>query len=147
VYDVAVSHSGTQIVSGSADNTIRLWNVKNRCQLKVLKADLTCVNSVSFSPDDTLIASGSDATVQLWDVRSGTHLKTYHGHSDTITSVTFSSDGAHIVTASEDQTVKVWDAFADPGQKVLRKEVEIYELCVSHNGLVGCPEWDCTEKV
>ena len=40
------------------------------------------VNSVSFSPDGTKVASGSsDKTVKLWDVTSGECLQTLEGHS------------------------------------------------------------------
>ena len=40
------------------------------------------MNSVSFSPDGTKVASGSDdKTVKLWDVTSGECLQTLEGHS------------------------------------------------------------------
>ena len=40
------------------------------------------MNSVSFSPDGTKVASGSDDnTVKLWDVTSGECLQTLEGHS------------------------------------------------------------------
>ena len=46
-------------------------------------AFLVYVNSVSFSPDGTKVASGSrgDNTVKLWDVTSGECLQTLEGHS------------------------------------------------------------------
>jgi WD40 repeat protein len=117
------------------DNTVCLWNVKNRSLLKRLKGHLDSVNSVSFSPDDAFIVSASsDKTIQLWDSGSGSHLRTYIGHSAGVCSVTFSQDGAQIVTASMDHTVKVWDTFADADQNVLRKGGGIYNLFVSPNG-------------
>jgi WD40 repeat protein len=37
-------------------------------------------------------------------------LKRLNGHTDIVTSVAFSSDGTHIVSGSNDKSVRVWDA-------------------------------------
>ena len=68
------------------------------------------MNSVSFSPDGTKVASGSgDKTVKLWDVTSGECLQTLEGHSDDVNSVSFSPDGTKVASGSDDKTVKLWD--------------------------------------
>ena len=60
-----------------------------------------CVNSVSFSPDGTKVASGSDDnTVKLWDVTSGECLQTLEGHSSDVWSVSFSPDGTKVASGS-----------------------------------------------
>ena len=38
------------------------------------------------------------------------------GHTDWVTSAAYSPDGKHIVTASDDQTARIWDAAT--GQEV-----------------------------
>ena len=74
------------------------------------------VNSVSFSPYGTLIASGSqDGTVILWDVATRDQIATLKGHTDGwytygATSVSFSApDGAFLATGGRDGTVILWD--------------------------------------
>jgi len=72
VVSVAFSPDGTKIVSGSADMTIKVWDVG---ALRALKADAhsKIIFSVAFSPDGTKIVSGSrDGTIKVWD--SGAHL-------------------------------------------------------------------------
>ena len=66
------------------DNTVKLWDVTSGECLQTLEGHSSlCVNSVSFSPDGTKVASGSsDKTVKLWDVTSGECLQTLEGHSD-----------------------------------------------------------------
>ncbi|NEO54743.1 MAG: hypothetical protein F6K54_17650 [Okeania sp. SIO3B5] len=66
------------------------------------------VMSVSFSPNNQIIASGSkDKTVKLWN-RRGKLLKTLVGHKKWVNSVSFSPDGKMLASASDDGTVKLW---------------------------------------
>ncbi|NEN90903.1 MAG: hypothetical protein F6K48_19095 [Okeania sp. SIO3H1] len=66
------------------------------------------VMSVSFSPNNQIIASGSkDKTVKLWN-RKGKLLKTLVGHKKWVNSVSFSPDGKMLASASDDGTVKLW---------------------------------------
>ena len=60
VYAVAVSPDGKQIVSGSHDRLVRIWDASTGNELKVLKGHTGNVNSVAFSPDGKKIVSGSD---------------------------------------------------------------------------------------
>jgi WD40 repeat protein len=72
VSSVSFSPDGTQIVSASDDNTVRIWDVATGTQLRVLEGHKSRVDSVSFSPDGTQIVSGSwDNTVRVWDVGTG----------------------------------------------------------------------------
>ena len=67
VKSVVFSPDGTQIISGSRDETIRLWNVSTGETVgEPLQGHRECVISVAVPPDGTLIASGSmDRTVRI----------------------------------------------------------------------------------
>ena len=88
-----------------------LWDVSTGSLLRTLDGHKDRVNSLSFSPDGTTLASGSyDDTARLWDVNTGSHLRTLDGHTDWIRDVSFSPDGTTIATASGDSTIRLWDA-------------------------------------
>jgi len=103
VYTAAFSPDGTWVVSGSSDNTLRLWDAVSGAHLKTLTGHSETVPSVAFSPDGTRVVSGSyDNTLRLWDVVSGAHLKTLTGHSDSTLCLAFSPDGMCLVSACRD---------------------------------------------
>ena len=55
---------------------------------------------------------------------------TLTGHSDPVYSVAYSPDGKHIVTGSEDSTVKVWDSQTGKEVTVLLCDRPIVCCCV-----------------
>eukprot|EP00470_Lotharella_oceanica_P016324 CAMPEP_0170199354 /NCGR_PEP_ID=MMETSP0040_2-20121228/69292_1 /TAXON_ID=641309 /ORGANISM="Lotharella oceanica, Strain CCMP622" /LENGTH=387 /DNA_ID=CAMNT_0010449463 /DNA_START=51 /DNA_END=1216 /DNA_ORIENTATION=+ len=67
VTSVGFSPDGKHIVSGSSDQTVRIWSAASGDLEAELKGHTGSVMSVGFSPDGKHIVSGSDdRTVQLW---------------------------------------------------------------------------------
>jgi len=108
---VAFSPDSNRIISGSWDNTIKVWDAETGDELMTLRGHKECVKSVAFGPDGKRIVSGSyDKTVKIWDAATGTELRTLRGHGQWINVVAFSPGGKRIVSGSADNTIKVWDA-------------------------------------
>eukprot|EP01052_Picozoa_sp_SAG31_P050531 SAG31_NODE_11572_length_1016_cov_4.076336_1_plen_207_part_01 len=77
VNSVAFDPSGGTLASGSADHTVKLWDVASGECLRTLEGHSNDVKSVAFDASGGTLASGSaDATVKLWDVASGECLRT-----------------------------------------------------------------------
>jgi WD40 repeat protein len=55
VHSVAFSPDGKQVVSGSADQTVRLWDAATGAALQTLVGHSDRVTSVAFSPDSKLL--------------------------------------------------------------------------------------------
>ena len=71
VNSVDFSPDGTQIVSGSGDDTIKVWDaITGECR-QTLEEHCGSVNSVTFSPDGKNIVSGGlgyDRKIKIWDL-------------------------------------------------------------------------------
>jgi WD40 repeat protein len=94
VTSVAFSPDGKQVVSGSDDKTVRLWDAITGAAQQTLEGHSDWVTSVAFSPDGKQVVSGSgDKTVRLWDAITGAAQQTLEGHSRSVTSIAFSADG------------------------------------------------------
>jgi WD40 repeat protein len=121
---VAFSPDGRRALSGSADRTVRLWNVENGQQLRCFTGHRDFVLSVAFSPDGgQAVSAGCDRTVRLWDVQTGEELRCLTGHTDLVWTAAFSPDGRRLlsgsggtvrpdgsVSAGSDHTARLWDA-------------------------------------
>jgi TPR repeat protein len=56
------------------------------------------------------VTASVDKTARLWDARDGTQLRVLSGHDDQLSSAAYSPDGKRIVTASDDKTIRIYDA-------------------------------------
>ncbi len=109
---VAYSPDGTRIVSGSWDNTLRLWDGRTGRSIGgPLTGHTGFIYAVAFSMDGTRIASASgDKTLRFWDARTGEPIGSpLVGHTDGATSLAFSKDGKLLVSGSWDNTLRLWD--------------------------------------
>jgi WD40 repeat protein len=121
VLSIAFSSDGQRIISGSKDNTVRVWkwNPETVEQgIELFEGHTGWVRSVAISASGKRIASGSDdTTIQVWNAETGEMLECFGRHMDGIQSVAFSPDGQRIISGSQDHTVRVWNA--QTGKEIL----------------------------
>ncbi|WYZ34284.1 hypothetical protein EsH8_I_000560 [Colletotrichum jinshuiense] len=112
VSSVAFSTDGSQLVSASYDETIKLWDTATGQCRQTLKGHSSGVSAVAFSTDGRQLASASyDETIKLWNAITGQCQQTIEGNSIWASSMALSADGRQLASASHDRTfnVKLWD--------------------------------------
>ena len=106
VNSVAFSPDGSRVVSGGADNKVRVWDATTQELIgHPLRGHHGEVTSVNWA--GTRVVSGSlDGSVREWDVIGGLPIPTAQGK---ISAVAFSHDGRQIASAGSDGTIKMWN--------------------------------------
>ncbi len=136
VLSVAFSPDGRLALSGSSDNTLRLWEVETGRSVRVLEGHSASVWSVAFSPDGRLALSGSaDNTLRLWEVETGRSVRVLEGHSDSVLSVAFSPDGRLALSGSADNTLRLWEVETGRSVRVLEGHSDrVWSVAFSPDG-------------
>jgi WD40 repeat protein len=123
VADVDLSPDGSLLVTGSWDQSAKLWDAATGAAVRKLDGvHKGYINSVQFSPDGTLVLTASDdGTARLWDAASGKPTdQTFSGHQGRVRQARFNTDGSKIVTSSNDKTARVWNAESGAEELVLQ---------------------------
>jgi len=105
------SSNGRWLLTASADQTARVWDVATGGELATLQGHEAPIISAVFSSDGTRALTGShDATARLWETAAGKELLVLRGHKRILTTASFSPDDLRLLTASDDGTALVTEA-------------------------------------
>lgn len=120
VTSAVFSPDGTQLLTASADMTLRIWDAQSGEELRQLTGHTAAINHAIFSPDGTLIASAAeDNSVRIWDAATGELLRTLEGHTAAVNALAFSPDSVRIVSASDDKSLIFWNTADGTQQRVI----------------------------
>ncbi|WNZ21761.1 protein kinase [Leptolyngbya sp. NK1-12] len=101
---------GQRLITGSNDQTIKVWNVDTGQLLFTLTGHTSAIRSLTVKSDGSTLVSGSDdQTIKLWNLGNGQEIGTLKGHTSYLNAVAISPDGRLLASASADQTMRLWD--------------------------------------
>jgi WD40 repeat protein len=105
-----MNRSGTWIAGalGVGVLGLGLWWLTGGAELANLRGHAGVIRALVYSPDGALLVSGGDdSIISVWDANTFGRKFHLEGHTGKITSLSVS--GMILASASEDQTVRLWD--------------------------------------
>ncbi|KAL4918171.1 WD40-repeat-containing domain protein [Aspergillus aurantiobrunneus] len=131
----------TSLASGSEDCTIKIWDWELGDIERTLKGHIRSVSGLDYGGQkgNTLLAScSSDLTIKLWDPsKDYANIRTLSGHDHSVSAVQFlTSNDNHLVSASRDGTLRIWDVLTGFCVKVIKSSTEswILDMAPSFDG-------------
>lgn len=108
VWSVILSPDGKTLISGSADQTIKTWNVETGKVKNTLSGHTNVIRSLALTPEGkTLISGSGDRTIKIWNLQTNQLIQTLEQESP-VWSVAVSQDGQTLIGGSEDGILKIW---------------------------------------
>lgn len=105
------SPDGKQVVTGSFDKSIKLWDLESLKEIKTFDGHTDMVLSVLFGPDGTKLLSGSqDQTAKLWELTPPKELRSLPAAPAPLRALIQSPSGAVLASAADDGVIRLFEA-------------------------------------
>ncbi|KAL9114666.1 MAG: hypothetical protein Q9227_001344 [Pyrenula ochraceoflavens] len=126
----------TTLLSGSDDNTLRLWDLPAEHSTSIFRGHLDYVRSAAFLPTQTspLLLSGSyDRTVRLWDSRTPQKAVMTFAHTSPVESVLPLLSGQQVLASASNQIAVLDLLAAKPLHLIANHQKTVTSLCLAND--------------
>jgi WD40 repeat protein len=117
---LAFTGDGRWLVSSGHDDSVRLWDLSNGRQVRILGMHMREVETLAVCPVGSCVVSGgNDQVLKIWEIPSGRLIQTFVGHTAGVKTAIFSKDGRQLISGSGDPpnhegrepdfSIRVWD--------------------------------------
>lgn len=133
---VALMPGGDQVISGSSDATLRLWDASSGECLRTISGAELGAYCAAVSPDGTRVAAGcKDGVLREFRLSDGELLRELRGHLGYVRAVAWSPDGERLVSSADDGSIRVWTGDQDQPVAVLKGHLGgVLAVAVSADG-------------
>jgi len=112
VWSAHINSLASQVITGSADYTARLWDALNGDEIRSYTHQ-RIVRAVQFSPDQSrTVTGGQDKALRVYDLNKAETepVLKLEGHTDTVKAVVWKDNDTLLsIATGPDTTLRVWD--------------------------------------
>jgi pleiotropic regulator 1 len=107
---IAFSPDNEWFVTGSADRTIKVWDVASGELKLTLTGHINTIRGLVVSDRHPyLFSCGEDRTVKCWDLNTNQVIRSYHGHLSGVYSLAMHPKLDVLVSGGRDSCARLWD--------------------------------------
>ncbi len=110
VTSVAMDPGGRYLLSGSSDQTVRLWDTDSGEQVGLFVGHHDPIAYVAFHPFGGRLMAVAGRSVRLWSTDANVSPTLLSGHTSYVYGVAFTANGSRVVSGGWDETFRIWDA-------------------------------------
>lgn len=110
VRSIAFDPSNLWFCTGSADRTIKIWDVASGRLKLTLTGHIEQIRGLAVSTRHTyLFSAGDDKQVKCWDLEQNKVIRSYHGHLSGVYCLALHPTIDILLTGGRDSVCRVWD--------------------------------------
>lgn len=111
---ISISTDGTRLLASGDGGRVRVYHIETGELLQEMQTDLISAFGAKWSRDESQILVWGNSflggSLSIFDAETGEIIVRMDGHSAIITEADWSPDETRIVSASQDQSMRIWDA-------------------------------------
>jgi WD40 repeat protein/DNA-binding SARP family transcriptional activator/energy-coupling factor transporter ATP-binding protein EcfA2 len=138
IWDVHFSPDGRRVAAATERGTLMVWRLDRPSRPeRVFTGHRGHINVLDYGANGRIATAGADRTVRVWNPRTRASV-VLRGHTDEVTSAIFTNDGAHVLSTSDDSTLRLWDARGGEALAVLQSGGgPLWEVSLSRDGTIA----------
>ncbi|KAJ7709607.1 WD40 repeat-like protein [Mycena rosella] len=116
VWIVEWSRDGNFLASASKDKSAIIWGIGPETEMPIREWEKRHVldhhygvQSLSWSPDDTMLLTGSEGHIKMWNAKTGVCIRTLEEHSEPVTAFAWLPDNSGFLSAGMDFKIIIWN--------------------------------------
>ncbi|KAK7031612.1 glycosyltransferase family 39 protein, partial [Favolaschia claudopus] len=123
----ASPHGGKWLATGSADEIVKVWDLRRRKEVGGLMHHEGSITHLTFPSRSHLLSASEDGTLCLFRARDWSVLRALRGHKGRVNSVAVHPSGKVALSVGKDRTLRMWDLMRGKGSAStkLGKEAEL----------------------
>jgi len=114
VFDMSFSPDGSSILTGSWDETARIWDISTQVVKHVMNLSYMDYNNAILSVDwsggnDMVAIAANEGGTQIWDSSTGSHIRNLGSSTSDMDSVCWDPTGQFFATCGRAGRITIWD--------------------------------------